>query len=87
MEYTARDPIENALQALHLKRTALKDAIVSLEELIPFAATNTPTRARRGRKSMGAAERLQVSERMLKYWAARRVADPHTNVPPAIISS
>jgi hypothetical protein len=31
-----------------------------------------PTRSRRGRKKMSAAERLEVSERMKKYWAARR---------------
>ena len=29
-------------------------------------------RNKRGRKSMGAAERLEVSERMRKYWAGRR---------------
>lgn len=29
-------------------------------------------KARRGRKSMGHEERLQVAERMRKYWAQRR---------------
>jgi hypothetical protein len=30
---------------------------------------------RPGRKSMGAEERRQVSERMTRYWAARRASD------------
>jgi hypothetical protein len=42
-------------------------------------------KSNRGRKSMESAERLQVSERMKKYWASRREA-PNQRLP-AIFSS
>lgn len=50
--------------------------IASLEELARSVQTpgQTPAamRSRRGRKSMGAEERREVSERMRRYWAKRR---------------
>jgi len=52
----------------------LERLIESLETL--QATGKVPTRAtprgRRGRKGMSADERQKVSERMKKYWAARR---------------
>jgi hypothetical protein len=34
---------------------------------------------RRGRKSMSAEERMEVSDRMQKYWASRRKPRPETS--------
>jgi hypothetical protein len=55
-----------ALEELHAERERLSKMIASLE-----AASGMGSR-RRGRKSMSAAERRQVSERMKQYWASRR---------------
>ena len=41
---------------------------ISILEHMPYA----DRRSKRGRKGMGAAERLEVSERMRNYWAKRR---------------
>ena len=49
--------------------------IAALEELASVMDSQpVPKRDRRGRKSMGAQERLQVSVRMKQYWARRRQA-------------
>ena len=64
-----------ALQELHAEKEKLDRVIASLEELQRTAgpAPTSPKPAkRRGRKSMNPAERQEVSERMRKYWAARR---------------
>jgi len=53
-----------ALEELHAERERLSKMIASLE-----AVSGTGTR---GRKSMSASERKQVSERMKQYWASRR---------------
>lgn len=45
-------------------------AIAQLERLQNGAAV--PAKLRRGRKSMSADERRQVSERMRQYWAGRK---------------
>ena len=65
------------INALRVRVQQLEAAIVELESL------NAPNSAqaalldqlkvsKRGRKSMGEAEREQVSERMKRYWAGRR---------------
>jgi hypothetical protein len=55
------------------EKEKLDRVIVALEELASAVANQpVPSRNRRGRKSMGAQERLQVSARMQKYWAQRR---------------
>lgn len=36
---------------------------------------------RRGRKSMGPEERKQVSDRMARYWAAKRAQKKHAATP------
>ncbi len=60
------------LREQHAKLVA---AIERLEELAGSTNGSAPApRSRRGRKSMGAAERREVSERMKKYWASRRKA-------------
>ncbi|MGA2193801.1 MAG: hypothetical protein ABSH40_00915 [Bryobacteraceae bacterium] len=58
--YTQRDRLEHVITSLE----ALQQG--SAAELLPQKKTN------RGRKSMGPEERREVSERMRKYWAARR---------------
>jgi hypothetical protein len=64
-----------AIQELYAEKEKLERVIASLEEL-QRAAGGAPDMARggkrRGRKSMNAKERQEVSERMKKYWANRR---------------
>ena len=55
---------------LHVQLERLDRAIAHLES--PNSADGTAPPKRRGRKSMGEAERQQVSERMIRYWAAQR---------------
>jgi len=62
-----------AIQELYAEKEKLERVIASLEEL-QRAAGNLPPLGgkRRGRKSMSAKERQEVSDRMKKYWASRR---------------
>lgn len=67
------------LRNLYAQRAALERAIEQLSSI----ATNSPItggQKRRGRKSMGADERQQVSLRMKAYWAARRKEKNKQNV-------
>ena len=67
--------LRKTIQDLIAEKEKLERVIASLEELQRAAAVNplVPGRdKRRGRKSMGAQERQEVSERMKKYWAGRR---------------
>jgi hypothetical protein len=67
--------LHRVLQELYAQREKLERVIASLEELqLPAGATpgQPVTAKRRGRKSMGATERREVSARMKKYWALRR---------------
>jgi hypothetical protein len=63
-----------AIRALYDEKKRLDKLIESLEELHARGSRveRPVVRSRRGRKKMSAAERLEVSERMKKYWAARR---------------
>jgi len=64
-----------AIQELYEEKERLERVIASLEELqrTAGAAPDLPAVAkRRGRKSMTPSERAEVSERMKKYWEARR---------------
>ena len=64
-----------AIQELYAEKEKLERVIASLEELqrsagaVP-AVSNVVKR--RGRKFMDPKERQEVSDRMKKYWAARR---------------
>ena len=64
-----------AIQDLYAEKEKLERVIASLEELqrnagsLPLSPSGGK---RRGRKSMGAKEREEVSERMKRYWAGRR---------------
>ena len=62
--------LTKTLQGLHVERERLQSMIASFEKLA--ALSGTGDRKRPGRKSMGAKERQEVSERMKKYWASRR---------------
>ena len=63
-----------AIQELHAEKARLDQVIASLEELLRSGESlkDFHFEKRRGRKSMSAAERLAVSQRMKNYWARRR---------------
>ena len=64
-----------AIQDLYAEKEKLERVIASLEELQRTAGSvaELPRGVqRRGRKSMNASERQEVSERMKRYWASRR---------------
>ena len=69
-----------AIQELYAEKDRLERVIASLEELERRGgAPDVPKPAnRRGRKSMNSKERREVSERMKKYWAARRRKGPES---------
>jgi hypothetical protein len=64
--------IVKALRELYQEKKRLDAAIASLEARVNAGRGTSTTKGRRGRKSMSAAERLQVSRRMTLYWEARR---------------
>jgi hypothetical protein len=69
------DP-EKAIQELRREKERLEGVIASLEELQRSAAVVPPLAQRvqcRGRKFMDPQERQEVSKRMKKYWASRRM--------------
>ena len=67
--------LSGAIRELREQHAKLVAAIEQLEALASFSNGTSPTpRSTRGRKSMGEAERREVSERMKKYWASRRKA-------------
>lgn len=62
--------LNKAIRDLRAELERLNEVIASLEQ---FQSTGTlPAPRHRGRKSMPEEERKSVSERMKKYWAARR---------------
>jgi hypothetical protein len=66
--------VDKALRELYEEKRRLDVAIAMLEAHLQ-AGSRAPARSsRRGRKSMSAEERLEVSRRMSKYWEARRAA-------------
>jgi hypothetical protein len=60
------------LRELYAQKEQLGRVIQLLEELQHSLEFSHAGGKRRGRKSMGAAERREVSDRMKRYWAARR---------------
>ena len=63
------------IQDLYAEKERLERVIATLEELQASAGILPAlprSGKRRGRKSMNAKERQEVSERMKKYWANRR---------------
>ena len=62
-----------AIRELHEEKKRLDRLIAALEAIENGGnAEGTSGLPRRGRKMMSAEERKQVSERMKRYWAARR---------------
>ena len=62
-----KDSIESILAGLRARLKRVEEAITKLESM----DASTPIRSRRGRKSMGAEERQEVSKRIRQYWATR----------------
>jgi hypothetical protein len=67
--------IVKALRELYNEKKRLDAGIAALEARIKASRTGSGAKSvkrRRGRKSMSAAERLEVSKRMKLYWEDRR---------------
>jgi hypothetical protein len=64
-----------AIRDLYLNKQRLEKAIATLEALSEGEKVEEPV-SQRGRKSMPKEEREEVSERMKRYWAARRKRSP-----------
>lgn len=62
-----------AIEELYEEKRRIEQAIAALERQEPAPAKAA---GRRGRKSMAAEERKQVSERMRRYWESRRESAP-----------
>ena len=60
------------IRSLYVEKAKVEDSIAALEALGSVHSTGSQPARRRGRKFMGAEERLQVSERMKRYWDGRR---------------
>jgi hypothetical protein len=63
--------VNKALRELHEEKRRLDITIAALEARL---SNGLRQRRRRGRKSMSAQERLEVSKRMSKYWESRRAS-------------
>ena len=62
-----------AIRELHEEKKRLDRLIAALEAIEKGTSSeSTSGSPRRGRKTMSAEERKQVSERMKRYWAGRR---------------
>jgi hypothetical protein len=75
--------LNKIIHDLRQEKAKLDQIIASLEEL--QSETGTPARptSRRGRRFMGAEDRLEVSRRMKKYWENRRrqaAAEPEPEI-------
>jgi hypothetical protein len=65
--------IDRVLTDLRVERDRLNEIIVTLERLQGVVVRPDETQPkRRGRKSMDKMARLEVSERMKRYWSRRR---------------
>jgi hypothetical protein len=71
--------VEKALRELYEEKKRLDRAIAALEAGMDTAAGRTG--GRRGRRSMGADERKEVSKRMARYWAQRRARERNDSTP------
>ncbi len=65
--------LNKIIRELTQERDRIQKIIESLEQMKSTGtSTSRPTAKRRGRKSMDAAGRAEVSERMRRYWEKRR---------------
>ncbi len=76
--------VVKALRELYTEKKRLDATIARLEARLRAAPTVKSGARRRGRKSMSAAERLEVSKRMTLYWEARRA---QLDTPAALVPS
>ncbi len=68
--------LDAAIRALKADKRRLDEIIVALEKLTGWGSPlSTPAKRKRGRKQMGQEERQLVSERMRRYWEAKKQAD------------
>ena len=63
--------VYKAIGELRARKDQLERIIAQLEELQSVTGKSSVPLKRRGRKSMGAKERAEVSRRMKNYWANR----------------
>jgi hypothetical protein len=63
--------ISQNLADLRQQVARVNAAILALEDIMGLGGSR-PRKSNRGRKSMGHDERVAVSERMKRYWDARR---------------
>lgn len=63
---------EKIISELIAERDKLEGVIGTLQELQHTMRPQLPGQNRRGRRGMGAEERLEVSARMKRYWSERR---------------
>ncbi len=75
--------VNKALRELHQEKRQLDLTIAALESRLKVARG----RSRRGRKSMSAGERQEVSRRMLKYWETRRAAASALRAEPQVAAA
>ena len=68
--------IHQAIKELLAEKERLDRAIAHLEGMQKQRGDAAPAQKRRGRKTMDAQARRQVSERMKRYWEARRKKNP-----------
>jgi hypothetical protein len=75
--------LSDAIQKLYAEKESLVRAIYALEALQQDSKIGSAVvrRSRRGRKSMNPEERQEVSLRMKKYWASRRVSTAEAAAP------
>ena len=73
--------LKEVIEHLYAERERLERVIAALEELHRKGGVPSAKKAsgRRGRKSMEARERQEVSERMKRYWASRRKEEGEGN--------
>ena len=64
--------LSEIIRILQVEKARVEDSIMALEALDSTQMSSRTAVGRRGRKSMGAEERKQVSERMKRYWEGRR---------------
>ena len=68
--------IHQAIKELLAEKERLDRAIAHLEGMQKQRGDGAPAQKRRGRKTMDAQARREVSERMKRYWEARRRNGP-----------
>jgi len=64
--------LAKTIQLLIVEKEKIERTIAELEKLLRSGVVGSAAAGRRGRKSMGADERREVSQRIKKYWANRR---------------